>query len=138
MKLGWNGSMNGSSKLLMRVSAAWLPPLRHRAALHRRLREVPGARPQEVRRGKARLLGQPQVMKKNIQQLKPVLNPFHPDCKTVFNFLQIFRNNLKFSRPMHDCYAKCSKNQLLSFGYFKRVASSFFMIYIILFSKFII
>ena len=41
--------------------AAWLPPVRYWPDHHRRLREVPRTRPQEVRRRAAHLLGQPQV-----------------------------------------------------------------------------
>ena len=31
------------------------------------------------------------------------INPFHPDCKTIFfHLLQIFRLNFNFLRPKHD------------------------------------
>ena len=38
---------------------------------------------------------------------KVILNPVHPDCKTIFSrIFYIFLLYLKFLRPEHDCYAK--------------------------------
>ena len=48
-------------------SASWLPHFRHRPDLCRWFREVPRARPQEVRRWETRLLGQPQVCRYKTQ-----------------------------------------------------------------------
>ena len=38
------------------------------------------------------------------------LNPFHPDCNTVFAvfFITIFKFIFQFLRPEQDCYVKCS------------------------------
>ena len=45
--------------LTIEISAAWLPPLWSWSDLCGGFREVPRARPQEVRRREAHLLGQP-------------------------------------------------------------------------------